>query len=69
MKILANRVEYLDNEDRNILYTTISGIDNLQKRFAEIKRFYLHLSDIEVAELLDTIKDEEENMLLKGGLK
>lgn len=61
LKILANKVEYLDNEDRNILYTTISGIDNLQKRFSEIKRFYLHLSDIEVAELLDTIKDKNLN--------
>lgn len=40
LKILANKIEYLDNEDRNILYTTISGIDNLQKRFSEIKRFY-----------------------------
>ena len=61
LKILANKIEYLDNEDRNILYTTISGIDNLQKRFSEIKRFYLHLSDIEVAELLDTIKDKNLN--------
>ena len=44
LKILANKIEYLDNEDRNILYATISGIDNLQNDFPEIKDFiYIYL--------------------------
>ncbi len=61
LKILEKKIEYLDNVDRNILYTTINGIDNTQKRFAEIKKFHVHLSDIELAELLDTIKDKNLN--------
>ena len=61
LKILEKKIEYLDNEDRNILYTTISGIDNPQKRLPEIKRFYKHLSDTEIAGLLDAIKDKNLN--------
>ncbi len=61
LKILERKIEYLDNEDRNILYTTINGIDDPQKRLPEIKRFYKHLSDTEVAGLLDAIKDKNLN--------
>lgn len=59
LKILQAKIEYLDNEERNILYTTISGIDNVEKRIKAIKRFYMQLSDIELADLLCEINDKD----------
>ena len=61
LKILEKKIEYLDNEECNILYTTISGIDNPQKRLPEVKKFYRNLSDTEIANLLYTIEDKNLN--------
>lgn len=59
LKILEKKIEYLDNEDRNILYTTITSIDDTEKRIKAVKKFYRHLSDTELADLLQTIKDKK----------
>ena len=65
--MLDKKIEYLDNEDRNILYTTISSIDDDEKRLNAIKRFYRHLSDTELGNSLETIKDK--NLTNKNGKK
>ena len=59
LKILEKKIEYLDNEDRNILYTTISSIDNSEKRIKAIKKFYKHISDTELSNLLESVKDNK----------
>ena len=67
LKLLDKKIEYLDNEDRNILYTTISSIDDDEKRLNAIKRFYRHLSDTELGNSLETIKDK--NLTNKNDVK
>lgn len=67
LRLLDKKIEYLDNADRNILYTTISSINDDEKRLSTIKRFYKHLSDTELANTLESIKDK--NLLIKKGKK
>lgn len=67
LRLLDKKIEYLDNADRNILYTTISSIDDDEKRLNAVKRFYRHLSDTELGSILETIKDK--NLTIKNGKK
>ncbi len=57
--ILEKKPEYLKNDTRNILYTTISGIIDPKKRIRAIKKFYKNLSDKEISDLLSELKDEK----------
>lgn len=67
LRLLEKEMEYLDNEDRNILYTIICGIDDNEKRLNAIKKFCRHLSDTELGNALETVKDK--NLKIKNGKK
>ena len=59
LKLLNKKVKYLENEDRNILYTTISSIDNPEKKIRTIRKFIKKLSDFEISDLLASIKEKK----------
>lgn len=60
LKLLKRKERYLNNEERNILYTTIKGIGNLDKRINAIDIFKYSLPDHELSVLLADIKDKTE---------
>lgn len=57
--ILEKKPEYIENDTINILYTTISGIIDPEKRIEAVKKFYKKLSDQEVSNLLISLKDSK----------
>lgn len=59
INILDTKEKYLDNKKRNVLYSTILGIDNPQKRMKSVKQHIRHLSDFEVSDLLSDLKDTD----------
>lgn len=59
LKLLKSQIKYLNNEEINILYTTISGISDNKKRIKAVDDFKFSLSDAELKSLLYDIKDKE----------
>ena len=57
LKLLKREEQYLNNEEINILYTTIKGINNLDKRINAVDMFTYSLPDHELSSLLSDIKD------------
>lgn len=59
LKLLKQKEKYLNNEEINILYTTINGISNLDKKIDAIEEFKYSLPDDELSSLLSEIKDKQ----------
>ncbi len=59
LNLLNKDIDHINNEQDNILCTTISNINNYDKKIKMVKKFVKELSDFEISEILSKINDKK----------